>query len=266
MDYKEQLRHLSGARFFPAKSYLTERDHSVENPSLTILVPLYNEAGCLPKLVDELNKFIKASPVETFVYFINDGSTDDSQSIIESVSMRDPHYHYLRFTSNQGLSAALKAGFDHCKTSLVAYMDADLQTTPMDLLKLLPFIPEYDLVTGVRVKRNDRIVKRLSSTIANSVRRLLINDGIADTGCPLKILKTNYAKAIPFFTGMHRFIPALVQLHGGRVKQVPVQHFPRYAGEAKYNLLNRLINPFFDTLAFRWMKKRYIHYQIDKQA
>lgn len=250
----------------PARNYSVGKNGSAEKLSLTTLVPIYNERECLPKLVEELNNFIQVSPVETFVYFINDGSTDDSQSIIESISLHDPRYHYIKFTSNQGLSAALKAGFDHCKTALVAYIDADLQTSPMDFLKLLPFIPDYDLVTGIRAKRNDSVVKRLSSLIANSVRRFLINDGIADTGCPLKILKTEYAQAIPFFTGMHRFIPALVQLHGGRVKQVPVQHFPRYAGVAKYNLRNRLIKPFVDTLAFRWIKKRYIHYQIDKEA
>lgn len=264
VDPQRKLRQHESTPLIPGWDYGRSKSH--EKDSLTILVPLYNEAECLPKLVEELNNFIQASPVETFVYFINDGSSDKSQSIIEPISLQDPHYHYIKFTSNQGLSAALKAGFDHCKTSLVAYIDADLQTVPMDFLKLLPFIPDYDLVTGIRAKRNDSIVKRLSSLIANSVRRLLIDDGIADTGCPLKILKTKYAQAIPFFTGMHRFIPALVQLHGGRVKQIPVQHFPRYAGEAKYNLRNRLIKPFFDTLAFRWMKKRYIHYQIDREA
>lgn len=264
MDLEKQVHE--NALLVPTWDYSAAKNGSPEKLSLTILVPLYNEAACLPKLIEELNNFIDASPIETFVYFINDGSTDDSQSIIEPISLLDPHYHYITFKANRGLSAALKAGFDHCKTSLVAYIDADLQTSPMDFLKLLQFLPEYDLVTGIRTKRNDRIVKRLSSVIANSVRRFLINDGIVDTGCPLKILKTEYAQAIPFFTGMHRFIPALVQLHGGRVKQIPVQHFPRYAGEAKYNLRNRLIKPLFDTLAFRWMKRRYIRYQIDKEA
>jgi len=78
----------------------------------------------------------------------------------------------------------------------------------------------------------------------------------------LKIMKTAYAKQIPFFTGMHRFLPALVQLQGGRVQQLPVAHFPRFAGTAKYHLLNRLVGPFFDTLAFRWMRSRYIRYGI----
>jgi hypothetical protein len=90
----------------------------------------------------------------------------------------------------------------------------------------------------------------------------LINDAIADTCCPLKILKIAYAREMPFFKGMHRFIPALVQLQGGKVRQIPVSHSPRYAGRSKYYLFNRLVGPFFDTLAFRWIRSRYIRYEI----
>lgn len=238
----------------------------LEDHTFTILVPLYNEVECLPRLVEELNAFLEYAPVKTTVLFINDGSTDGSQQLIESIAQQNSNYHYLKFKVNRGLSAALKAGIDHCKTSLVGYIDSDLQTVPKDFLSLLEYIPEFDLVTGIRAKRNDGFVKRMSSKIANTIRRLLINDGIKDTGCPLKVMKTEYAQAIPFFTGMHRFIPALFQLHGCSVKQLPVNHYPRFAGTAKYNLRNRLVKPLFDTLAFRWMRKRYIRYQIEKAA
>ncbi|MFV0588715.1 MAG: dolichol-phosphate mannosyltransferase, partial [Bacteroides reticulotermitis] len=87
-------------------------------------------------------------------------------------------------------------------------------------------------------------------------------DGVQDTGCPLKVLHTDCAKQIPFFTGMHRFLPALVLLQQGRVKQIPVRHFPRTAGKSKYHLRNRLVSPFIDCFAYRWMKKRYINYHI----
>lgn len=90
----------------------------------------------------------------------------------------------------------------------------------------------------------------------------MTNDGVSDTGCPLKIMKTDYAKRIPLFTGMHRFFPALIQLQNGKVLQVPVRHFARVAGKSKYNLRNRLVGPFIDCFAYRWMKKRYINYQI----
>jgi hypothetical protein len=94
----------------------------------------------------------------------------------------------------------------------------------------------------------------------------MINDGIEDTCCPLKIMETKAARTIPFFNGMHRFIPALIQLQGGTVKQIPVQHFPRIEGTAKYHLWNRLIGPFMDTLAFVWMRKRYIRYEISESS
>ena len=128
------------------------------------------------------------------------------------------------------------------------------------------FFPEYDLVNGIRANRKDTVVKKLSSKIANSFRRKMINDGIEDTGCPLKIMKTEYAKRIPFFDGMHRFIPALIQLQGGKVKQIPVTHYPRFAGTAKYHLWNRMKKPFFDTFAFRWMRSRYIQYEIKNEG
>jgi hypothetical protein len=91
---------------------------------------------------------------------------------------------------------------------------------------------------------------------------MMTHDGATDTGCPLKIMRTDYARRIPFFTGMHRFLPALIQLQGGRFIEIPVQHFPRVADQSKFNLRNRLIAPFVDCFAYRWMKKRYFNYKI----
>ena len=119
-----------------------------------------------------------------------------------------------------------------------------------------------NMVMGIRTGRKDSFVKNLSSRIANGFRRFMTHDGVEDTGCPLKILHTKYAKRIPFFTGMHRFLPTLIQLQYGKVKQIPVRHFPRIAGTSKYHLWNRLIGPFKDCFAYRWMKKRYINYDI----
>ena len=91
----------------------------------------------------------------------------------------------------------------------------------------------------------------------------MTHDKATDTGCPLKIMHTDYAKRIPFFTGMHRFLPALIDLVGGKMKEIPVRHFPRVAGVSKYHLWNRLVSPFVDCFAYRWMRKRYINYRID---
>jgi glycosyltransferase involved in cell wall biosynthesis len=215
--------------------------------------------------VENINAFLGQSPVATKILFVNDGSTDKSSAIIESYCTRNANFSCIELSKNSGLSTAIKAGIDHCDTEWIGYIDSDNQTTPMDFLLFFPHLREFDMVTGIRARRIDSITKKLSSLIANWFRNRMINDGIADTGCPLKILKTEFAKRMPFFDGMHRFIPALVQLQGGRVKQIPVQHFPRAAGVAKYNLWNRLRKPFFDTLAFRWMKKRYINYTISRR-
>lgn len=137
-----------------------------------------------------------------------------------------------------------------------------MQTTPEDFNLLLSYIEDYELVMGIRANRKDSAFKKLQSRIANGFRRMMTHDGAQDTGCPLKVMHTDCARRIPFFTGMHRFLPALVLLQDGRVKQVPVRHFPRTAGVSKYHLWNRLVSPFIDCFAYRWMKKRYINYRV----
>lgn len=229
---------------------------------LTIIVPIYNEEESLTSFFAEMDKFLEESPVSTLVLCVNDGSTDDSLHIIQEKSASSNSYRVVNLDRNYGLSSAVKAGIDHCTTSLVGYIDADLQTKPSDFLNYFKWFPEFDMVNGIRAKRQDSLVKRISSKLGNGYRRLMINDGIKDTCCPLKIMKTEFALKIPFFHGMHRFIPALIQLEGGKVKQLPISHYPRYAGTSKYHLWNRLIGPFFDTLAFRWIRNRYIRYSV----
>ena len=228
----------------------------------TIVVPVYNEEGNMSRLEEALGAFIRQSKVKTCVLFVNDGSTDGSGQLIKEICARQPDFFYLEFVRNCGLSAAMKAGIDACCSKWVGYIDADLQTTPEDFNLLLEHAADYELVMGIRTGRKDSFVKNMSSKIANGFRRMMTHDGVQDTGCPLKVLHTDYAKRIPFFTGMHRFIPALIQLQEGRVKQIPVRHFPRVAGKSKYHLANRLIGPFKDCFAYRWMRKRYINYRV----
>lgn len=240
--------------------------NKLNNYEFTILVPFYNEQANIYNLEKALSEFIQKSIVpQTCVLFINDGSTDNGEELVEEVCNRNDHFYYLSLVRNTGLSGALKAGFDSCHSKFVGYMDADLQTTPMDFNLLLPYAHEFPLVTGIRSNRKDRFFKNLQSKIANGFRRYMTGDDAVDTGCPLKVLQTEYAKRIPMFTGMHRFFPALILLQdGGRVKQVPVSHFPRIAGVSKYHLWNRLIGPFKDCFAYRWMKKRYLNYSVEK--
>lgn len=235
------------------------------NHALTIIVPVYNEQDNLVRVQKELQLYIDVAKVPTQVLFVNDGSKDKSQQMIEEICFSYTDFHFISFDKNYGLSAAIKAGFDSVETTLTGYIDADLQTSPQDFNLLLEHIEEYELVTGVRATRKDSFVKNTSSKIANSIRRTFTSDGMDDTGCPLKIIKTQYAQRIPMFKGLHRFLPAMILLQNGRVKQVPVSHFERIAGTANFGVWNRLLGPLMDCFAYLWMKKKYINYNVGKQ-
>lgn len=230
----------------------------------TIVVPIYNEEDNMARLEATLRDYLPHAVRKACVLFVNDGSSDDSLRLIRETCARNEHFHYISLERNSGLSAAMKAGIDEAESPLVGYMDADMQTTPEDFNLLLPHADEYEIVMGIRANRKDTGFKKLQSKIANGFRRMMTNDGVQDTGCPLKVMRTANARRIPFFTGMHRFLPALILLQEGRIMQVPVRHFPRTAGVSKYHLWNRLVSPFLDCFAYRWMRKRYINYTIEE--
>ncbi|MCT6868770.1 MAG: glycosyltransferase [Apibacter sp.] len=229
---------------------------------LTVIIPVFNEADNLERVKKEMSIFLNAAKKKSKVLFINDGSKDSSLSVIQEICKDNDEFTYISFDRNYGLSSAIKAGFDYTNTRWVGYIDADLQTSPMDFNILLDYADQYQLVTGVRANRKDSIVKNLSSKIANGIRRAFTHDGMDDTGCPLKIIQTDYAKKIPMFKGLHRFLPAMILLQNGKVIQHPVQHFERIAGKSKFHLWNRLFGPLSDCFAFVWMKKKYINYKV----
>lgn len=238
----------------------------MQDYQFTIIVPVYNEEDNLERVEKELLAFTKIASKKTSILFVNDGSKDKSQQLIEAICLRNEVFNFINFKENRGLSAAIKAGFDHVEAPLVGYIDSDLQTAPGDFNLLLEKIGPYDLVTGVRANRKDKFVKNMSSKIANGIRRAFTHDGMDDTGCPLKVIKTVYAKRIPMFKGLHRFLPAMILLQNGKVIQVPVQHFPRIAGTAKFGVWNRLLGPLMDCFAYLWMKKKYINYEVKSKG
>ncbi|MGM9736758.1 MAG: glycosyltransferase family 2 protein [Candidatus Cryptobacteroides sp.] len=233
----------------------------------TIIVPTFNEQDNVPNLEKRLGDYVGKCPMKACVLFVDDGSTDDSLERIKDACGRNPHFSYISLASNSGLSTALKAGIDNTFSPYLGYIDADLQTAPEDFDLLLARMADADMATGVRVDRKDTGFKKLQSRIANGFRRMMTGDDARDTGCPLKVLRTDVARRIPFFKGMHRFLPALVMLQQGKgYVQVPVRHFPRTAGVSKYNIWNRLWGPFCDCFAFRWMKRRYVRYTISSSS
>lgn len=229
----------------------------------TILVPVYNEEDNIDALEERLSAYLPRCSRKACALFIDDGSLDSSGARIISACRRHEDFFYIRFEKNRGLSAALKAGFDYAGSELVGYMDADLQTAPEEFELLLAQMDGCAMAIGIRAERKDSLFKRFQSRIANGFRRMMTHDGAADTGCPLKVLRSDVARRIPLFNGMHRFLPALVLLQEGcTYRQVPVSHFPRVAGKSKYHLWNRLWRPFIDCFGYRWMKRRYINYTV----
>lgn len=232
----------------------------------TIIIPVYNEEENLRRVEEKLIAFLKKSPIPTKFLFINDGSTDSGQQIIEDICDRNEAFHYICFAENAGLSASMKAGFDYADTPFIGYIDSDLQTDPEDFNLLLKYRNDFQLVTGIRTHRKDRFIRNFSSKFANHFRQVFTHDGVEDTSCPLKVIQTDYAKKIPMFKGLHRFLPAMIQLQDGKVEQIPVRHYERIAGEAKFGVMNRLLGPLTDCFAFLWMKKRYIKYKAAKTS
>lgn len=231
--------------------------------AFTVIVPIYNEQENIARLIETFQHYLSVASRRTCVLFVDDGSTDSSLHLLKEACNHNPNFYYLAFAHNTGLSAAIKAGIDFVESPLIGYIDADLQTTPEDFELLLPYTADYQLVTGIRAQRKDTLFKRFQSKFANSFRRMMTHDGATDTGCPLKVIQIETAKRIPFFKGMHRFLPALILLQeGARYKEMPVRHFPRTAGVSKFHLWNRLVSPFIDCFAYRWMHKRAINYRI----
>lgn len=233
----------------------------------TIIVPFYNEADNVAAMERNLTAFLPVCSMQpACVLFVNDGSTDNGGDLVRELCSRHKDFFYIALERNTGLSGALKAGFENCFSPYLGYIDADFQTDAMDFNQLLQYAGEYEMVTGIRVKRNDGFVKRASSRFANGFRRMFTHDGVSDTGCPLKVIRTDVARKLPMFNGMHRFMPALVQMAGGKVKQVEVRHYPRMAGSSKYHLFNRILGPLGDCFGYRWMAKRYIDYKIKEDS
>lgn len=164
---------------------------------LTIVIPVYNEEDNIYPLEQKIKAFLPESLLPACALFVNDGSKDSSLNRIQEICARNDHFFYLSLAKNAGLSAAMKAGIDAAESPYVGYMDADLQTTPEDFNLLLQDIARYELVMGIRAHRQDSFFKKLQSKIANGFRRMMTHDGVQDTGCPLKVLHTDYAKESP---------------------------------------------------------------------
>jgi dolichol-phosphate mannosyltransferase len=229
--------------------------------AFSVVVPLYNEEASLPVLQQELGSALSGLDYE--VIFVDDGSVDRTAERIETA----PNIRVIRFEKNAGQSAAIYAGLTAAREATIVIIDGDLQNDPADIPRLLAEITRgADLVCGYRLKRQDTLVKRLTSWIANTVRSRYTKDGVRDTGCTLKAMRRECVTALLPFKGMHRFIPALVKAAGYRLVEIPVNHRPRRFGESKYGLGNRALCATIDMFGVRWLLSRRLNYKIRKKV
>jgi len=193
---------------------------------------------------------------------VDDGSEDQTVRVLQELSCKHPEVHVIRFRRNAGQSAALDAGFKHARGRVVVTLDADLQNDPQDIPVLLEKLQDYDVVCGIRQGRQDTWLRRVSSRIANGLRRRVLRDDIADVGCSLRAYRRQCLASIKLYNGMHRFLPVLLHIEGFRIGQTPVHHHPRRHGQSKYNVRNRAWRALMDLWAVRWMQRRQLRYEV----
>lgn len=227
---------------------------------LSVVIPVFNEEENVQPLVERLQAVLTGFLQRAEILIVDDGSTDATLDELRRAQQADPRIRILHFRSNLGQTAAMEAGFHHARGEAVVTLDGDLQNDPADILSLVEKLRDYDVVCGVRVRRQDSWLKRASSRIANGVRNWATGDDIVDTGCTLKAYRGDRVRALKLYKGMHRFLPTLLKMQGCRVVQVPVHHFPRLSGETKYGTWGRLTKGVEDLFAVRWMKKNWIEY------
>jgi len=237
----------------------------VTPPEISVVVPVYDEAGSLPRLDAEIAGALQPLGLAYEVIYVDDGSTDGSAEVLLGLARQDPTVRVIRQRRNTGQSAALDAGFRAARGAVVVTLDADLQNDPADIPRLLALMDRFDVVSGVRVPRRHSWLRRGSSHIANRVRNRVTHDDVTDVGCTLRACRAEVLRRVPMFAGMHRFLPTLLRMAGARTAEIPVNHRPRLHGRTKYTLGNRLWRTLADLAAVRWMQARWIDPDLSEE-
>lgn len=221
---------------------------------LSIVVPLYNEEDNVVLLTEKIHENLQGYSYQ--IVYVDDFSTDRTRQVVNS--MKDTRVHLLSLRKNYGQSLALAAGIDYAQGEYIITMDGDLQNDPSDIPVMLSHVleGEYDVVTGIRQKRKDSLVKKIPSKIANFLVRRVTKLDIKDNGCALKVFSKDIAKQLNLYGEMHRFITLLAYLEGAQIKQVPVKHHARHAGKSKYGL-ERVFKVVADMMLLLFIRKYF---------
>lgn len=229
-------------------------------PQLSLVVPCFNEEDNIADLIEECFRVLKSMNIPFEMIVVDDGSTDGTLSKLREAQSTHKALRVVAMESNTGQSGALAAGFRAARGDLVATVDGDLQNDPADLPGLFERVRrgDCDVASGWRQKRNDSRLRRVSSQIANGVRKKFLGDGMNDSASAMKVYRREVLEHLPVFNGMHRFFPALAILQGFRVREIPVNHRARRHGQAKYGLWNRAFRATLDMFGVAWLRRRAV--------
>lgn len=252
----------------------------MEKPVVSIIIPVLNEQDNIVPLLEQIEAALLSGqaadsptpgggdsrqspplgPADIEVIIVDDGSTDQTPAKLQQAAERFPWLRPLRRQERQGQSAAMFAGIAHARAPWIAMMDGDLQNDPADLPAMIQAALDgrADLIQGDRsAARVEGLKRKLTTAVGRAFRRFVLADRVRDTGCTLRVLKTDLARQIPLqFMGVHRYIPVYCRLLGARILEMPVRHRPRLHGTAKYGMLDRAAVGLYDLLAIRWMTRR----------
>jgi len=223
---------------------------------LSVVIPAYNEEGSVGPLYEELREVLSASGRSYEIIFVDDGSTDATFERLRALHEQDPTVKIVKFRSNFGQSAAMKAGFDHAGGEVIVTMDADLQNDPHDIPRLLEKMEsdDLDVVCGWRYNRHDPISKKVFSKFANALRKTLTHETIHDSGCTLRAYRRECVNDLELYGELHRYIPAMLLWKGYHVGEIETNHRDRSFGKSKYNWA-RLVKGFLDLLVITFWQR-----------
>ncbi len=232
---------------------------NANDPAVSVVVPVRNEAGNIEPLVKEIAQAL-AGQWSFEVVYVNDGSNDGTEAELKRLMAQYPWLRRVRHKRSCGQSAAVRSGVAAARAPLIVTLDGDGQNDPAFIPALLRVLetgaPRVGLVAGQRVKRKSGGFKKFQSRIANAVRGAVLRDGTRDTGCGLKAFRRDVFLALPYFDGLHRFVPALVKREGYAIGYVDVVDRPRGAGVSNYGMWDRLWVGILDLAGVWWLIRR----------
>lgn len=238
----------------------------VAAPSVSVVIPLYNEEESIGPLLDELLPVLGRLEGGHEVLVVDDGSTDRTAEILRRRLDTTPTLRVLTLTPNTGQSAAFEAGFRAARGDVLVTLDGDGQNDPADIPRVLDHLDGHDAVFGVRARRQDPWVRKLAQRVANGVRNRVLGSSYRDVGCSLKAFRREVIADVTMYDGLHRFFPYIVEMRGGRGVELEVSHRPRERGTSKYRAFGRGWPAFWDLWMVRRMRRRALHYRATESS